>query len=658
VIGLAARARWYAQRLGAMSGPEILFRVGESWRRQRDRGFIVPYPIAPRGVDHPSPCLLAPTRGERVLLRDLPGLRDGLLAWDVPAAAIAAWKAQYEAARAGKFRLLGQSWPGCALDACWHLDPVSGNAWPSRTYCFDIKYRHAPGMGDVKYVWELNRLQYLQPVAALACVTSNAHVGRLCGAHIESWMAENPPHLGVNWASGIELALRAVSLLVVASLAGPYITEAVREKMLASLHAHGHWLARYPSRFSSANNHRTAEALGLLAIGALCPYLAEAGRWADSGWATLCADARDQILSDGVGAEQAVTYTAMEVEMLLLGRHLAAATGRPVPASFDDRLNLAGDYLRWLTDAGGGQPRIGDDDNGCVLGLHAPDYASSVLGSVASAMQRPALTPPRLAPHLRQAVFGVAPAAAAPPAGVRHFDRGGYSVWRWASQGRAVLLAFDHGPLGYLSIAAHGHADTLSIWLHVGDQPVLVDAGTYLYHSGGTWRGHFRGTAAHNTLCLEGADSSVMAGPFNWSRHARARLLGAGEHWAEAAHDGYARRFGAVHRRRVERSADGGFWVRDQLDGGRARPVSINFLLHPALTARLEKGALRIQKDGVDMVEIGHQGRLAPFIGRAGSRDGGWYSPGFGEKQEAWRLGYRGQLRPGEASIARFDFIR
>ena len=71
-----------------------------------------------------------------------------------------------------------------------------------------------------------------------------------------------------------------------------------------------------------------------------------------------------------------------------------------------------------------------------------------------------------------------------------------------------AVLTFDHGPVGYLSIAAHGHADTLAVWLSIGDQPVFVDAGTYLYHSSRALRDAFReySRSQHpdpGWLCLE-----------------------------------------------------------------------------------------------------------------------------------------------------------
>ena len=44
---------------------------------------------------------------------------------------------------------------------------MTGGLWPgSDQFCFDIAYRHERALGDVKYVWEFNRLQFLQPLAA------------------------------------------------------------------------------------------------------------------------------------------------------------------------------------------------------------------------------------------------------------------------------------------------------------------------------------------------------------------------------------------------------------------------------------------------------------------------------------------------------------
>ncbi len=639
--GLYRKAGWYRHRLASMSPPEIVHRVREGVRRRADRG---------------AASRLRRTVYADAALPSLPGLAEGLAAWAVPPALAAEWAGDLRRAVSGRFYLLGRQWPACGRDARWHLDPVTGRAWPQSAYCFDIDYRHAPDMGDVKYVWELGRLQYLQPVAALAFKRQSRVLARFCIAELESWIDGNPPHRGVQWASGIELALRVVSILVVTSLLGEHLGPAQRGKIQATLEAHAHWLERYPSLYSSANNHRAAEGLGLFLVGALCPHFAAARRWWAQGWDMLCEAARLQILPDGVGAEQAIAYTAVVLEMLLLGLHVARATGQPVPDDYLGRIVAGGEWLRWLTDEGGSQPRIGDDDNARILGAYARDetYIRSILGCIAAVAGRADLTPPRLAPHFRQCLFGAPPAPAPAPAGLRTFADGGYTVGRHMCGGHAIMLAIDHGYLGYLSIAAHGHADALALWLHIDDQPVLVDAGTYLYHAGGTWRDRFRGTAAHNTLCLDGTDSSTMAGNFNWSHKAGAALTAIthtdGVWSLEAEHDGYRRSHDAIHRRRLTVASDGGFTVEDRLSAAAPHRVAVNFLLHPALTAVADGDEIRIAKDGAALLQLRHTGPLTAAIGHPLTDAGGWYSPTFGVKLASTRIAFAGTLAPDQVA--------
>ena len=123
-------------------------------------------------------------------------------------------------------------------------------------------------------------------------------------------------------------------------------------------------------------------------------------------------------------------------------------------------------------------------------------------------------------------LFGSLAASPNERSGLRTFPAGGYSVFRGNGEAPAVLT-FDHGPLGYLSIAAHGHADSLAVWLSAGSQPIFVDAGTYRYHSRKALRDGLRDTAVHNTLTLCGVASSRPSGLFNWATKAVARCVAA-----------------------------------------------------------------------------------------------------------------------------------
>ncbi|MFO1242192.1 MAG: heparinase II/III family protein [Rickettsiales bacterium] len=641
---LMEKTIWYKNRLQAMSLAEILHRVLETGKRHIDRY------CAFDATEHATITASLPV---------IPNLREQVML--LPTSLLNNWKDYAYAIRNQRFSFLGQQWPEHHPPLKWHLDPVTGNYWPKDRYCFAVDFRHTRDMGDVKYVWELNRLQYLQPLAALAIARGDKGLALFCLEEIESWIDANPPYMGVNWGSGIELAFRTVSILIVVSLLGEYMSEAQQQKFWQTMQAHGYWIARYPSSYSSANNHRTAEALGLFAIGTLCPALPNAAEWKKTGWDILCESTRLLILEDGVGAEQSISYTANVVEMLLLGLFIARTTNVEVPSYYEQKLATAGDCLRWFLDSANHHPRIGDDDDARVLGIRTPDehYAASILCNIASFLHRPDLAPHLEEAHLRQAFFGAPLTPSVPPNGVRMFDVGGYTVGHHSIKEHDVMIALDHGYLGYLSIAAHGHADALSVWMHVDGMPVFVDAGVYLYHGDGEWRSYFRSTRAHNTLLLENTDSSLMAGNFNWSHKANVRATAHGENtdgwWVEAEHDGYEARFGVKHCRRLSMHREG-YTIEDHLSGAGEHAVEIGFLLHPYIDASIQDENIILSHAGRQILRIAYSGPLSLMLAEADSEKGGWYSAGFGEKVPTARILMTGTLRPDEKSITQINF--
>lgn len=627
---------WYGNRIAAMSLPEIGHRIGEQVKRQVSRR-----------------AQSAPTARTLVELGILPGLDLALSRAEDDLELRAGWRVAADRLVSGRARLLGLEWPARAGATNWHLDPVTGLSWPDERFCFDIPYRRHAHLGDVKYVWELNRLQHLQLPAALAAAEQDVDLARLCAAEIDSWIDANPPYRGVNWASGIELALRVVSLLTVTSLLGDRgLLEIDRRRLVDTLTAHGHWLRRFPSRFSSANNHCVAEAGALFLLGELLPDLPRAKDWRTFGRSVLLAEAQRQLLPDGVGAEQSPTYTAFTLEWLLLCGVVAARRGEPFPRPFWERVATAGEHLRWITDSAGAQPRIGDDDEGRVLASDPTEssYVSAILGCLAAALDRADLAPPAPATGLRQAFFGRPMVGPGPSDGIRHFAAGGYTVARSSESGRRCLLLFDHGPLGFLSIAAHGHADALALWLHLDGQPVFVDAGTYLYHGGGEWRDHFRSTPAHNTLSIAGTSSSRIGGAFNWRSKARTTVLSQdldAERWhVEAEHDGFVRQFGIRHRRRVERTGAGCFEITDVLRGtGGPFEVDIGFLLHPDLTVALDGCRATIRRENDALMTIDSDGPLVGAVQRGQTEPArAWYSSAFSNKLPTSRLAFGGRM--------------
>ena len=628
---------WYIRRLKSMSPGEILHRVEELRRKTTARAFAEGWHRY--ASDGPTPVV----PGLRdTLARASPELRDAIAA---------------SARRLldGGFSALGRDWPrrwpGTSVPAeHWRLDPVTGRLWPGAdAYTFDIAYRHERRFGDIKYVWEFNRLQFLQPLAAHVALTGDPRALTLIEAAIASWYDANPPFRGLAWNSGIECALRAISLLVVTSLAGERLSADAVRRVRALLAAHAFWIARYPSRYSSANNHLVAEAAASLIVALSLPDLPRSTAREADARRVLIRETDLQILADGTPAEQSPTYGAFTAELILMAAFAARAAGQPLPSSVTDRLSKFARFTGWIADARGRTPALGDDDEGRVLSLvtHEPAYAASVARAIAAFAGLPSRLP-AVAPHLRDAVFGVA-AAEDTPQGLETFTTGGLSVVRETRAGRDLTLALDHGPLGYLSIAAHGHADALSVVATVDGRPLFVDPGTFLYHSGGAWRDWFRGTPAHNTLSLDGANQSEISGAFNWGHKAHAQLDDSrnGADWLlRGTHDGYQRTFGVTHERIVA-ATDGGFSIRDRLIGTVSPlPVEIVFQLAPSCEATADGLSVVVQPAQGAPVTL-HFDTPGEIILRRGGElgsGGGWVSPAFGVKSAAWRIAWRGRI--------------
>jgi hypothetical protein len=640
---LSRRLGWYIDRLRVMSAPELLHRFGEARKRQVWRRRPVGWPE----FNSPGPLPAFPLLRQRLgqaAARPHAGLIDSL-----------------SRARSGSFRFLGRDWPRYRADsddAFWLLDPVFGGRWPGReTSSFAVDVRStwagdasAPSgaRGDVKFVWECNRLQMLHPLA-VALAGGDGRAAQEAMSILRDWCGCNPPYAGVNWVSGIELTMRLVSVALLCAASGSDgFAPADRAFLRGVVETHARHLAAFPSLHSSANNHRMAEGLGLLIAGLLT---GDAGcAWEREGRAILAVEAERQILSDGVGAEQSPTYQAFTMEMLCLGALLASDAGRPLAPAVSERLADGATFLLALMNENGRVPSIGDDDEGRVLAQppdREPLYVASVVAAVAGLLGRADFLPPARVPHWRDDLFAVQalgtslPRPDDRPTGPATFPMGGYTAARDDIAGRRAHIVFDHGPLGYLGLAAHGHADALGLWLDIDGIAVLVDPGTYLYHSGRETRSALRESLAHSTLSIAGRSQSVARPAFSWANRADCTLIDArpGPDWSVTArHDGYRKRFGALHERCVARDKVG-FSVRDRLIGPSLWPVEIRYVLDPALAARADERSVAVLKGDLPLCRF-----VAPERFEVHLRSRRLLSRRFGEIEAGREIVFTGRL--------------
>lgn len=165
--------------------------------------------------------------------------------------------------------------------------------------------------------------------------------------------------------------------------------------------------------------------------------------------------------------------------------------------------------------------------------------------------------------------------------GGRHFQETGVIVWH----GQPWSLFFDVGQVGPDFQPGHAHADTLTLDCSFAGRRLFVDPGC-LHYDNTPERAYDRSTAAHNTVCIDGSDSSEVWHIFRVGRRARpveVQLeIRENSLAATASHDGYDHLAGRPrHSRSIFLQEHGALKVQDRVTGLTPHDVSGGFLLAP-----------------------------------------------------------------------------
>ena len=189
-------------------------------------------------------------------------------------------------------------------------------------------------VGNVKQVWEVNRLQHLTLLATAWYLTGDDAYAERVDAQLRSWWAANPFLSGVNWTSGIELGVRLINFAWIRRLLDEWPGAADlfegNDLALHQIRWHQQYLATFESRGSSANNHLIAEAAGQLAASCAFPWFAESARWRRQSAALLEKSLRDNTFPSGINRELASDYHGFVFELGVFAAAEAAAAGFPV----------------------------------------------------------------------------------------------------------------------------------------------------------------------------------------------------------------------------------------------------------------------------------------------------------------------------------------
>ena len=629
------RIRWLINRVRVMSVPEVMFRIHRSVMQR---------------LEH-----LRVMAGWKPQLEV--AVKTGVPLFGEDANLCVEWNAcfQLDPSRldeylAGRLNLFGHEPLDIGNPVVWHRDPVTGTEAP-RAFGKTLNYRENHIVGNVKFTWELGRHQHLVPLAVAYAVSGDVRYRQAVVDQIEGWIEQNPFGIGIHWCTSLEASLRLISWAVVHSLlvlkdgeSGLFAAVKDSQRLGESIYQQAYFVRHFLSRYSSANNHLIGELSGLW-VSCQVFDLGDKGReWSVFVHQELEREARKQVHTDGVDKEQAFYYHLWVLEYLLFVWMAGTRSGRDFSEAFLQRIQAMAHFLRDVSPDRGEPPQIGDADDGFVARfepdwpempyrelLDAVDY---VFGGTGVAVNQKAFWYRAMVP----ADVGARPESGWHRSYPAVYPQGGYVVLG----GAGFHVVFDAGPLGYLGIAAHGHADALSFCLAVDGEWWLVDPGTYAYHSDPEWRSYFRGTAAHNTIRVNQENQSQISGPFMWGRKAGAWIENleevSGIQIVTACHDGY-RHLGLTHSRTLRFSpADAQLELVDALRGAGRRTELTEIYYHFAPGVDIawtaaERCWIATREGRKKRLRIYTDSSWKYAVTRAGVNPiSGWYSPALEEK--------------------------
>ena len=429
-------------------------------------------------------------------------------------------------------------------DIEWRRDYVN-NKVSDLSFFRRIPYLDAKVVGDHKVIWELNRHQHLVLLAEAFLFSKSDIYLREIERQVTMWCEQNPFARGINWASALEVAFRAHSWLWVLHLLGPALDQATAERMISGLYQHGVYLHNNLSYYFAPNTHLLGEAVALHALGRVLPCHAKSDAWAALGASVTEAQMQTQVMNDGSHFEQSTYYHVYAMDMFLFHSTLTKTS-----EEFQRKLWKMAEYLDALLGHDRRLPFFGDDDGGRWFHPYgARDQFGRATLATFNALTGTATWHSESTDFYPQACWWTdcsASSASRGSQGAKFFRDSGLCVLQQDTN----KIIVDAGPFGRGS-GGHSHADTLSLTITMGEAEVLIDAGTFTYVGSREARDQFRGTAAHNTVRIDGLDQADAVNPFRWANPPAVRIVDATTSELEDVIEGECRYRGFVHKRKI-----------------------------------------------------------------------------------------------------------
>lgn len=558
------------------------------------------------------------------------------------------------------FNLLGSGDVRLPRKIPWNQDFKSGFIWENGFYK-DVKTIDINNNADVKVPWELSRFQHVFTLGKAYWLSNDEKYAEEFKAQVEDWIYSNPIENSVNWTCTMEVAIRAVNLII-----GYYLfcNSTIIDNDFWSdfnklLYLHGRFILKnLEDSEQYKNNHYLSDIIGLVWLGIYFKDFEVGDRyskngsklWLKYGLDRLKKECDIQINEDGTDYEAATAYHRLVAEMLMYTTILCEKNSIYFDDAYMNKLRKMCIFIMDILKPNELCPLIGDMDDGRfiitsryyswerrdfrhILAVAGELFSDNQFRSYGTDFEEDALFCRRKIRIKSKNSHMEA----------KTYKNGGYYIFR----NKSIYMIVRCGELSCRGMGNHSHNDQLSFEFNYENEDFIIDPGVYTYTSDYQMKKLFRSTRVHNTLCVHNYEQNDFNDfeIFDLKEQTFAKCTNMNDVYFEGMHFGYMGKCGIIHKRKICIDHDE-INIYDSIiytsKGRKERHETCNvFSLDKDVKAQVEDNCVRLFKNGKQL--------LLSFENEAIRLEEGFVSYSYGKIEKSTRIvvenGYNQEIR-------------
>jgi len=408
----------------------------------------------------------------------------------------------------------------------WHHGFVDNYNWRMiQSNQLEIRPKFNGQNIDVKYVWELNRHLFLTYLGFAYYYTQDEKYALKFKEIILDWIKCNPPMIGINWYSGLEISIRLISWIF--TLYFFKNSEIINNSqffnvIFRTMFQHAYYLRFFYTKRSF--NHTIGELFGGYLFSNIFNGYKKVKSWEHVLYTKLKAQISLQTRPDGFNIEQSVNYHRFVLEFFILFLLLNKDLIESLEGIIIKNMSIS---LSDIVKPNGKLPLIGDVDNGKVFLLSGYNDKSHLdlinLGSILFKSSDLKNININLSP-ISLLLMGIEEINSVDSLKfneqkkkVIFYENSGYILIRDGWGDKSSYLFSDLGNFGPQN-APHSHSGISNIIFSYTGKDILIDSGTKSYNKSMKERNYFRNSIAHNVISIDNKSQAIPLSWFSWAQ--------------------------------------------------------------------------------------------------------------------------------------------